>query len=271
MPPRSEDAEAASCARCGSNVRTRGLVRALTQELFGYGLTLPAMPRIKSLHGLGISDADIYARLLEEKLGYRNTFFHREPRLDIAHVPESETGQYDFALSSEVFEHVAPPVEAAFQNIARLLRPNGVLIFTVPYSLKDGTAEHFPELHEYNVTRLGDRLVLVNRTRDGHVEVFDDLVFHGGAGATLEMRVFSESDLRAMLIGAGFRSVRIYSDEYPEFGIVRNGVCSLPIAARKGDFAFSPEAARELTEQWNGFMRSKWVRLGVWLKLMRGR
>jgi SAM-dependent methyltransferase len=271
MPQRSEDAEAATCARCGSNVRTRGLLHALTQELFGCGLTLPAMPRLKSLRGLGISDADLYARLLEQKLSYRNTFFHREPRLDIAQVPESETGQYDFVLSSEVLEHVAPPVDRAFQNISRMLRPNGVLVFTVPYSLQATTAEHFPELHEYNVARLGDRLVLVNRTREGNIQTYENLVFHGGEGSTLEMRVFSEDHLRAMLRSAGFCSIRMYSEEYPEYGIVRSGVCSLPIAARKGEFAFSVDAARELTEQFNGFMRSKWVRLGVWLKLMRSR
>lgn len=271
MPARSEDAEAASCARCGSNVRTRGLIRALTEELFGCGLALPSLPRLKTMTGLGASDSPIYARLLEEKFDYHNTHFHREPRLDLARVPESENGRYDFAISSEVLEHVAPPVETAFRNLSRMLRPNGVLVFTVPYSLQASTREHFPDLHEYNVTRVGDRHVLVNRTRDGRTQVFDDLVFHGGPGATLEMRVFSESDLKAMLATAGFLNVRICSEEYPEFGIVRSGVCSLPIAARKGEFAFRVEAARELAEQWNGFMRSKWVRLGTRLGLMRGR
>ena len=270
MPARSDDAEAASCPRCRSSVRTRGLVRALTQELLGYGLSLPAVPRIKSLRGLGIGDSDVYSHLLEEKLGYRNTYFHREPRLDLSRVPESETGRYDFILASEILEHVAPPVETAFYNLARMLRPNGVLVLTVPYSLKPSTEEHFPDLYEHNVTRLGDRQVLVNRTREGRIEVFEDLVFHGGGGATLEMRVFSEPDLRTMLERAGFSSLRIYSEEYPEFGIVRSGVWSLPIAARKGEFAFSMESARELIEQWNGFMRSKWVRLGVRLRLMRG-
>jgi len=271
MPARSEDAEAATCARCGSNVRTRGLIRALTGELFGCGLTLPALPRLKSLRGIGTSDSDLYARLLEEKFDYLNTHFHREPRLDLGRVPEGETGRYDFALSSEVLEHVAAPVEMAFQNLSRMLRPNGVLVFTVPYSLQASTVEHFPDLHEYNVTRVGDRHVLVNRTRDGQTQVFEDLVFHGGPGATLEMRIFSECDLKAMLSAAGFCNIRIYSEEYPEFGIVRDGVCSLPIAARKGEFALRVEAARELTEQWNGFMRSKWVRLGSRLGLIRRR
>jgi SAM-dependent methyltransferase len=243
----------------------------LSQELFGASLMLPAFPRLKSLRGVGTSDSAVYDKRLEEKFGYHNTWFHREPRLDIAHPPESEFGRYDFLISSEVFEHVAPPPEAAFQNVYKLLRPNGVFIFTVPYSLGESTVEHFPELHDYTIARLGGRHVLINQTREGKVEVYENLVFHGGPGSTLEMRVFCESDLRRMLTDAGFREVRIYSEDYPEFGVVRNGPCSLPIAARKAEFALSRDAARELIEQWNGFIRSRWTRLGAKLRLLRGR
>jgi len=270
-PEKGRNPEDPTCSGCGSNVRTRDLLRALSQELFGASLTLAAFPRIKSLRGIGIGDSEVYAGRLEEKFGYHNTFFHREPRLDIAHPPESEFGQYDFAVSSEVFEHVVPPAEAAFQNVCRLLRPNGVFVFTVPYSLEESTVEHFPELHEFAVARLGEGHVLVNRTREGKVEVHENLVFHGGPGSTLEMRVFSECDLRRLLAGAGFGEVRIYGEDCPEFGIVRDGPCSLPLAARKAEFAFGVDATRELLEQWNGLMRSRWLRLGAKLGLMRPR
>jgi SAM-dependent methyltransferase len=270
-PEKRQNAEDSTCSRCGSNVRTRALLRALSQELFGANLTLAAFPRIKSLRGIGIGDSDLYAGRLEEKFGYHNTFFHREPRLDIAHPPESEFGQYDFAVSSEVFEHVAPPAEAAFQNVCRLLRPNGVFVFTVPYSLDESTVEHFPELHEYAIARLGEGHVLINRTREGKLEVHENLVFHGGPGSTLEMRVFSEGDLKRMLAGAGFREVRIYGEDCPEFGIVRNGPWSLPLAARKGEFAFRVDAAGELIAQWDALMRSRWLRLGAKLRLLRRR
>lgn len=223
------------------------------------------------MRGIGIGDSAVYAQRLEEKFDYHNTFFDRAPRLDIAHAPESEFGRYDFAISSEVFEHVAPPAEAAFQNVCRLLRPNGVFVFTVPYSLESSTLEHFPELHEYDIARLGERHVLVNRTREGKVQIYENPVFHGGPGATLEMRVFSERGLREMLSGAGFREVCFHAGDCPEFGIVRQQQCSLPIAARKGEFALSVDAARELLEQWNGFMRSPWVRLGARLRLLRAR
>ena len=39
----------------------------------------------------------------------------------------------------------------------------------------------------------------MNWTADGRIETFDDLVFHGGPGSTLEMRVFSEDALRGLL------------------------------------------------------------------------
>jgi SAM-dependent methyltransferase len=268
-PEKERSPEDSTCSRCGSNVRTRGLLRALSLELFGAAVPLPALPRLGSLHGIGIGDSGVYAHRLEAKLGYHNTFFDREPRLDIAHPPESEFGRYDFVISSEVFEHVVPPAEAAFRNVFRLLRPNGVFVFTVPYSLGDGTIEHFPRLHQYAIVPLGDGHVLVNRTREGAVEVHENLVFHGGPGATLEMRIFSESDLKRMLAAAGFGEVRIYSEDCPEFGIVSGGPCSLPMAARKGEFAFGKEAAGELIGQWNRLVLSPWVRLGVRLRLLR--
>jgi len=270
-PDKSQDPEIPTCSGCRSNVRTRGLLWVLSQELFGGSLQLPSFPCVKSLRGFGTSDSEIYDSRLEAKLGYHNTYFHREPRLDIANPPESELGRYDFVISSEVLEHVAPPAEAAFQSVYRLLRPNGVFVFTVPYSLLESTVEHFPELHEYNVARVGDRHVLVNRTREGKIEVYEDLVFHGGAGSTLEMRVFCEADLKRMLTDAGFRDVRIYSEDFPPFGILRNGPCSLPIAARKGQFGLPLEATRELIEQWDRFMGARWTRLGRKLRLLRSR
>ena len=53
---------------------------------------------------------------------------------------------------------------------------------------EDRLREHFPELHEFRIVPLGEANVLINRRRDGALEIRDDLVFHGGSGATLEMR-----------------------------------------------------------------------------------
>ena len=108
--------EKPSCSKCGSSVRTRGLLQVLSMELFGMNLALPDFPRVKSLRGFGTSDQNEYAVRLAEKLDYRNTFYDREPRFDIANPPEEEFGKYDFIVSSEVFEHVPPPAEACFES-----------------------------------------------------------------------------------------------------------------------------------------------------------
>ena len=157
--------EASTCTACGSNVRTRSLMWLLSMELFGTALVLPDFPRIKSLRGIGMTDWNEYARRLGEKFDYRNTFYNREPKFDITNPPPEEFGRYDFLISSEIFEHVLPPRERAFENAHRLLKPNGVLILTVPYSLEASMLEHYPEIHEFGFAQVGGAMVLVNRTR----------------------------------------------------------------------------------------------------------
>jgi len=229
----------------------RGLLHALSMELYGLPLTLPEFPRMKSLRGLGMSDSIQYADLLSARFDYRNTFYDREPRFDIAHADEREFGRHDFVLASEVLEHVAPPVERAISNAAALLKDSGVLLLTVPYSLEATTAEHFPELNEYGVARLGGRLVLVNRTAAGEIQTFDDLVFHVSFGdPALEVREFSERDLVCALRAAGLTGVHIYAEDYPPYGILHAEACSFPIAVRKAPIALSRDAVRDLAEQW---------------------
>jgi len=58
----------------------------------------------------------------------------RQPYLDITQPHPDQYGTYDFILSSDVFEHVAIPVERAFEEAFRLLKPHGVLCITVPSS-----------------------------------------------------------------------------------------------------------------------------------------
>jgi SAM-dependent methyltransferase len=256
------------------------MLRALSLELFGVALTLDDFPRLKSLRGLGTSDPGQYADRLAQKLDYRNTFYHRPPRFDLIDPPEHELGKYDFIVSSEVFEHVSPPVQQAFCSALRLLKPAGVLVFTVPYSIEASMKEHYPEIHEFGFVRLGERVALVNRTRTGQIQVFDNPVFHiGWGGDALEMREFTEGSLHEMLTASGFQSVKTYTEDDPSFGIVHAEKWSLPIAARKGEFAFSAEAARDLVEhyreikqerdrQLHRYTQSYWVRAGRKLGLL---
>jgi SAM-dependent methyltransferase len=263
--------ERPSCGHCGSTLRTRALLAALSAELFGIPLSLLDFPRVKSFRGLGTSDSNQYADRLATVFDYRNTFYDRQPRFDLE-GPVEESNAYDFVLSSDVFEHVAAPQEHAFRKVYDMLKPNGVLVFTVPYEIED-SAEHFPELHEYGLVEVGDRLMLVNRTKGGETQVFGNLNFHlSGTGKSLEMRVFSEKTLRDALAAAGFSSVKIYAGNRKEYGIVTAESWSLPIAARKGPFACNIDAMRDVMEGWRDLRArvagSRWIRVGERLGLV---
>lgn len=203
----------------------------LTQELFGRDLDLGELPRRSDVVGIGLSDAANYAGPLAGRLGYTNTYFDSEPRLDIAALPPAAEGTCDFVVASDVFEHVAPPVSRAFVNARRLLKPGAVLVLTVPFTLEGDTVEHFPELHDYRLLDTPGGRVLENRTRDGRTQVFSGLRFHGGPGSTLEMRVFSRAGLERELAAAGFSRVRIADEACPAHGICWPDGRSVPIVA----------------------------------------
>ena len=227
--------EQRSCSGCGSTVRMRSIVHMLSMELFGESLCLPDFPRRPEIIGMGLSDWEAYAGPLSEKLGYTNTFLHQEPKLDITDIDPALVGTLDFLIASDVFEHVQPPVSVSFANARRLLKDSGVLIFTVPYAFLPGekTREHFPDLHDYQIVETGTaKRLLLNTTRTGVQQVFDDLVFHGGGGLTLEMRVFTKDSLMEEFARAGFGDVKIYNEPVFEHGIYWSQNWSLPMVAR---------------------------------------
>ena len=224
--------ETPSCATCGSTVRMRALMHVLSQELFGRNLVVPDFPVDEGIVGLGMSDWEEYAGRWAEKFSYTNRFYGREPRLDITAPPADLAGTFDFVVSTDVFEHVAPPVVSALRNLRALLKPGGVVVFSVPYMSSGDNIEHFPDLFDHRLEDRDGQRCLVNRTREGRVEVFEDLVFHGGEGLTLEMRVFSEPALLAQIEEAGFAPPTIYGATLMEFGIRWDTPLSLPMALR---------------------------------------
>lgn len=224
--------EEVSCTHCGSTVRMRAIIHVLSMELFGESLAIQDFPARPDIVGIGISDWDGYAIPLARKFRYKNTYYHKPPKLDITSTDPALEGMFDFIISSDVFEHVLPPVSIAFENARKLLKPGGVLIFSVPYT-KDGTTiEHFPDLYKYEIIKKGDGYILKNITRDGVEQIFDNPVFHGGFGSTLEMRVFSESSLKEEFAKAGFNYVKFYGNPDFDHGIYWHRNYSLPIAAR---------------------------------------
>lgn len=229
----SLEREAGNCQRCGATVRARAIVHHLSMALFGRSLPIGRFPwRGRRITGLGMTDSDVYARPLAKRLRYRNTYFHADPRLDIRDPDRALIGSCDFVTSSDVMEHVDPPVRDAFVNLRRLLKPGGVLVLTVPFAMEGETREHFPDLFDYRIERKGDGYVLINRTRDGVAQRYDDLVFHGGPGSTLELRLFSRSGLAQVLGDAGFGEVTFHPEPCLAHGVHWKWPWSVPITAR---------------------------------------
>jgi SAM-dependent methyltransferase len=238
--------EPSTCSGCRSNVRMRALIYLLSVSLFGEARALPDFPANRNVKGFGLSDDPCYAIPLAQKFDYINTYYDRDPFLDLTAEHPGLYGTYDFILSSDVFEHVAPPVERAFDEAFRLLKPNGFLCITVPSSAGDeDTIEHYPHLHEYSIVQLGGEHVLVNRKKDKSIEIHQNLEFHGGIGATLVMREFSQGDLARKLRGVGFSAVDFQSESVERFGILLVGNWSRPLVARKDSYVFKPEPVPE--------------------------
>src|SRR5437762_9289818 len=157
------DRETPTCEGCGSNVRLRAIIQILSLELFGRSLSVSEFPIRSDIAGLGISDWEVYADRLVRKFNYTNTYYHQEPKLDLRALDAKLEGTMDFVIATDVFEQIAPPISRAFENVRRLLRPDGVFIFSVPYS-KEGeeTLEHFTQLHDYEVLEREGNHILRN-------------------------------------------------------------------------------------------------------------
>jgi hypothetical protein len=68
--------ETPSCPRCGSTVRFRSIAELVVRELLGRDEALADLAPRRDLRGVGLSDADCYARPLARAFDYRNTYFH---------------------------------------------------------------------------------------------------------------------------------------------------------------------------------------------------
>jgi SAM-dependent methyltransferase len=226
--------ETSSCNACKSTVRMRSIVHHVSMAIFGKSIALPEFPHRPDIRGVGLSDWDEYARRLAERVSYTNTYYHQEPFLDVTNVPDASAGSCDFVVSTDVFEHVAPPVSRAFDGALKLLKPGGTLVLTVPFATEiTETREHFPRLGRFEIVEpTSGHYRLINTRDDDVVEHFDDLIFHGGPGTTLEMRVFARASLEAELKRAGFTNIRFDDTPVPRFGIYWLYPWSVPIIAQ---------------------------------------
>jgi glycosyltransferase involved in cell wall biosynthesis len=197
------DREMASCQACMSTPRSRAVIDALTTRLLGDAAVLSQLPVRKDLKGMGLSDWEGYAQVLSARFDYLNTFFRSEPVLDIASQPSGTTGDLDFLVASEVFDHVVGDVETIFANVRCLLKPRGLLVFTVPYALEGATVEYEGASDPSSPT-----------------------------AGFVPARQFSLESLLYVLDRAGYKEVVVHEDINRDFGIWWNPRVSLPLSAR---------------------------------------
>jgi hypothetical protein len=104
---------------------------------------------------------------------------------------------------------------------------------TVPFGWQEETIEHYPDLGDFTVVELGGDYALVSRDTDGKFVLYENPIFHGGPGTTLEMREFSLDGLMAELEAAGFTEIMLHADTVPEWGIFSRNRYGVPVTARK--------------------------------------
>lgn len=200
------------CMAFGYNSRFRAICYIFTKLFYGKCKILSDLETNKDIKGIGMSDAG-WASLLADKFQYTNTFYHTEPYLDIYN--ETHVQKYkdlNFIISSDVFEHINPypGLQYAFDNLYKMLKKDGVLIFSVPYTHCEHK-EHYPNLYEYKIEQDNNgNYILHNKTIDGQIERFDNLCFHGGPGNVLEMRLFSKSSIIEYLTQSGFSEITFH-------------------------------------------------------------
>ena len=190
-------------------------------------------PYSTSVHGIGMSDSTVYAKRLEKKFSYINTFFHKDPFLDINNPDIKYMNSADFVISSDVFEHVPPPINIAFENLFNMLKDKGLVVFSVPYNTTGDTLEHYPDLNDFKIKQKHGEKILLNTTKNGETQVFKNLRFHGGCGETLELRVFSKPSLLELINNAGFKNIVIHDIDIQEYGIFHDSRQSRVITMRK--------------------------------------
>jgi SAM-dependent methyltransferase len=196
------------CPSCGLNSRQRAILfaaqRTARQRFF----------RKKNLRIIGVSDGAPIERAFKDRFAniYKNFEFHTEPFLDITKVDDTLQSTTDIVTCSEVLEHVQPPIELAFTGLFKLLKPGGWLILSVPHRGTDSPhEEHFPIMT--NSELISEPIpMLKGIDLEGNEREFLELIFHGGAGATLEYRVFSETSLRDNLEKSGFKNIQAQRD-----------------------------------------------------------
>jgi hypothetical protein len=198
--------ELQTCADCGSCPRFCGLALGV-QKLVHDGpweRPLCDLADLRAVIAIGISDDDRLARVFEEKFSYTNTFFHKEPHLDICSKESCSGYRADLIICSDVIEHTASAPMIALSNMFHMLTPGGGLVLSAPTFSLDSTIEWYGGMADMEISEEAGRPIVRWRNKRGTVYVDTDPVFHGGPGQVLELRLISHSELLAVARSVGF-------------------------------------------------------------------
>lgn len=198
--------EAQNCTWCKSTSRERAILFQIHKQVLLKKTRYP----FRKVKILGVSDGYLTSTALTRiyKKRYTNYHYHIEPKLDITDVSQSLCASADIVSCSEVLEHVQPPIQKAFDGLYQILKPDGVVVLSVPHTDINGEhIEHFPVMTDSGLFERGSRYVLVGRGLDGQMFEFLDLTFHGGIGTTLEYRIFSQKSLIKFLESSNFKKL----------------------------------------------------------------
>lgn len=171
------------CASCGTTLRSAALAHAIRRE-FGWTGTFATMSeRTPPPATLEINEAGTLTPHLSTWPGQ---VFASYPDVDLHALPYPDS-TFDLVVHSDTLEHVDDPV-AGLTECRRVLRPGGVLTYTIPIV----------------VGRL-------SRRRDGLAASYH------GSEAGREYLVITEygADFWTEPVGAGFASVSIIPFDYP--------------------------------------------------------
>ena len=202
---RDDHREGGICETCGINARLRGVVLAAVRELCGYpNAPLRALEPRKNLRVLGISDHEKCASELERVFDYTNTYFHKNPHLDICDLEALAAFQdYDMVICSDVIEHTIKSPAHTVPNLVSMLRPGGALVLSTPTFQIPSSIEWYGGLREFSVERVEEAFQVHWLDIRGQTNIDRKPIFHGGAGTTLEMRVIAHEKLVNIARGSG--------------------------------------------------------------------
>lgn len=142
------------CRGCGAKMRDRTLAMGLLEEVAARGVEAETVAELAGRlpEGIRILETDAHSRisaLLCDEPGFVRSVYlpelpngaalddERMRNVDLQDMPFPDD-HFDVVITTEVMEHVRY-VDRAHRELCRVLRPNGVYVFTVPY---DPALEH---------------------------------------------------------------------------------------------------------------------------------